>query len=67
MCEMQSSEHRFVISPVSAVAHLQRERSEQPLRSHTRPRLNCQLSLDEVPLILTNVSIIIILYTFKNK
>lgn len=55
MFEMLTSKHGFVISPVSAVARLKRERCEQPLRSRTRPRFTCQLSLDEVPILISDV------------
>lgn len=51
-----SMQHRYVISPVSASAHLQRDRSETPLRTRSRPRLVCDLVLNEVQLTLNDVS-----------
>lgn len=48
--------HQFVLSPVSAQAHVKRNRSEKPLRSRTQPRIICDLHLEEVPLSLTDVS-----------
>lgn len=56
MHEILTSSHGFVINPVTAVAQLKRERCEQPLRSRARPRFTCQLSLDEVPILITDVS-----------
>lgn len=51
-----SMQHRYVISPVSAQAHLKRDRSETPLRTRSRPRLVCDLILNEVQLTLNDVS-----------
>jgi hypothetical protein len=48
--------HQFLLSPVSAQAHVKRNRSEKPLRSRTQPRIICDLHLEEVPLSLTDVS-----------
>ncbi|XP_034247458.1 vacuolar protein sorting-associated protein 13D isoform X2 [Thrips palmi] len=42
--------HNFLLSPVSAQAHVKRNRSEQPLRSRLQPRIVCDLHLEEVPL-----------------
>lgn len=42
--------HKFLLSPVSAQAHVKRNRSELPLRSHLEPRIVCDLHLGEVPL-----------------
>lgn len=49
-------QHRYVVSPVSARAHLKRDRSETPLRTRSRPRLVCELVLNEVQLTLNDVS-----------
>ncbi|KAJ6645642.1 Vacuolar protein sorting-associated protein 13D [Pseudolycoriella hygida] len=46
--------HQFVISPVCAQAHLKRDRSETPLRTRSRPRLVCDLILNEVQLTLND-------------
>jgi vacuolar protein sorting-associated protein 13D len=51
-----SIKHQFVLSPVSARAYIKRNRSEQPLRSRTQPRIVCDLHLEEVPLSLADVS-----------
>jgi vacuolar protein sorting-associated protein 13D len=48
--------HQFLLSPVSAQAHVKRNGSEKPLRSRTQPRIICDLHLEEVPLSLTDVS-----------
>lgn len=48
--------HNFLLSPVSAQAHVKRNRSEQPLRSRLQPRIVCDLHLEEVPLSLYDVS-----------
>ena len=52
----QFKSHRYVLSPVSAQAHVKRNRSEQPLRSRSQPRIVCDLELEEVPLSLDDVS-----------
>lgn len=49
-------QHKYLVAPVSACAHLQRNRSEQPLRSKDTPRVVCDLTLDQVPLSLVDVS-----------
>lgn len=49
-----SMQHRYIISPVSAQAHLMRDRSETPLRTRSRPRLVCDLVLNEVQLTLND-------------
>lgn len=54
-CKLTTS-HQFVVSPVCAQAHLKRDRSETPLRTRSRPRLVCDLILNEVQLTLNDVS-----------
>lgn len=54
--EFSSLAHQFIVSPVSAQAHLKRDRSETPLRTRSRPRLVCDLILEEVQLTLNDVS-----------
>ncbi|XP_071050524.1 intermembrane lipid transfer protein Vps13D isoform X2 [Onthophagus taurus] len=44
--------NHYILSPVSAQARIQRNRSEKPLRSIDTPRITCDLQLDEVPLTL---------------
>jgi len=56
MSQYMALKHQFVLSPVSAQAHIKHNRSEQPLRSRTQPRIVCDLHLEEVPLSLTDVS-----------
>jgi vacuolar protein sorting-associated protein 13D len=56
MYQHVSLKHQFVLSPVIARAYIKRNRSEQPLRSRTQPRIVCDLHLEEVPLSLTDVS-----------
>lgn len=46
----------YLIPPVSAQAHMKRNRSEKPLRSQDTPRIVCDLILKEVPIILLEVS-----------
>ncbi|CAK1582383.1 unnamed protein product, partial [Parnassius mnemosyne] len=48
------AQHRYLVAPASARARVRRERCEQPLRSRTRPRLACHLTLDCVLLNLTS-------------
>lgn len=52
-----SSKHQYIVSPVSAQAKFKRDRSEMPLRTRSRPRLTCDLVLNEVQLTLNDVSI----------
>lgn len=49
---------RHILPPVNARAHIKRDRTERPLRSINKPRIIVDLLLDEVPLSLTDVSII---------
>lgn len=51
-----SSRHEYIVSPVSAQARFKRDRSEMPLRTRSRPRLTCDLILNEVQLTLSDVS-----------
>ncbi|XP_063378533.1 intermembrane lipid transfer protein Vps13D [Cydia fagiglandana] len=45
--------HQWLLAPATATARVRRERTEQPLRSRTRPRLTAHLTLDTVLLNLT--------------
>lgn len=47
-------QHRYVISPVTAQAKLKRDRSENPLRTRNRPRLVCDLVVNEMSLTLVD-------------
>lgn len=60
--ESSSYNKHYILPPVSAQAHVRRNRSEQPLRNLDSPRIACDLQLDEVPLTLVDVSIIISLF-----
>ncbi|KAJ2952417.1 hypothetical protein O0L34_g6723 [Tuta absoluta] len=42
--------HRYMLEPASATARVRRERTAQPLRSRTRPRLSAHLTLNTVAL-----------------
>ncbi|XP_046414322.1 vacuolar protein sorting-associated protein 13D isoform X1 [Neodiprion fabricii] len=50
MSESKKGKHKHILSPVSAQAHIKRDRSERPLRSVNKPRLIVDLLLDQVPL-----------------
>ncbi|KAK5644974.1 hypothetical protein RI129_006274 [Pyrocoelia pectoralis] len=57
MVTMASNRHttfvdHYIIPPVSAEAHLKKNRSERPLRSSDTPRIVCNLNLHEVSLVL---------------
>ncbi|KAB0794994.1 hypothetical protein PPYR_11833 [Photinus pyralis] len=57
MVTMASNRHSnftnyFILPPVSAEAHLKKNRSERPLRSSDTPRIVCSLNLHEVSLTL---------------
>ncbi|CAG9818576.1 unnamed protein product [Phaedon cochleariae] len=51
--KLKQNNGQYIIPFVSAHAHLKRHRSTQPLRSST-PRIVCDLSLEEVPLTLSD-------------
>lgn len=51
----EAGEHQYIVSPVSATAKFRRDRSEMPLRTRSRPRLTCDLVLNEVQLTLSDV------------
>ncbi|XP_016844832.1 vacuolar protein sorting-associated protein 13D isoform X2 [Nasonia vitripennis] len=55
MNESKKQSRCYILSPVSAKAHVKRDRSERPLRSANKPRMVVDLSLDQVPLSLTNI------------
>lgn len=59
-------EHQYIVSPVSATAKFKRDRSEMPLRTRSRPRLTCDLVLNEVQLTLSDVSCSIHIINFKS-
>lgn len=46
----------YIVPSVSAQTHLKRNRSTQPLRSSSTPRIICDLILEDVPLTLADVS-----------
>uniref|UniRef100_A0A8D8MD60 Vacuolar protein sorting-associated protein 13D n=1 Tax=Cacopsylla melanoneura TaxID=428564 RepID=A0A8D8MD60_9HEMI len=54
--KQESKGHNYILSPVSAHAHLKKNLSEQPIRSKSQPRIFCDLHLDNVPLHVTDVS-----------
>ncbi|XP_046815359.1 vacuolar protein sorting-associated protein 13D isoform X1 [Vespa crabro] len=54
MNETKNLIRNHILSPVSARAHIKRDRSERPLRSLNKPRIIVDLLLDEVPLVLTD-------------
>lgn len=47
---------QYILAPVSAQAQLKRDRSERPLKSGDSPRIVCDLCLEDVPLVLVDVS-----------
>ena len=51
----KKQDKNYILSPVSAKAHVKRDRSERPLRSANKPRIVVDLSLDQVPLSITDV------------
>lgn len=56
MNKARDCDNSYILSPASARAFIKRDRSEKPLRSINRPRIVLDLSLDKVPLSITNVS-----------
>lgn len=68
--------HNYLLMPVSAQAQTKRNRSEQPLRSRTQPRITCDLKFHQVCLSLTDVKMhvfkcsivkVACMYIFKAK
>ncbi|XP_053983789.1 intermembrane lipid transfer protein Vps13D isoform X2 [Hylaeus volcanicus] len=55
MSEPKNIIKKHILSPVSARAHIKRDRSERPLRSTNKPRIIVDLLLDDVPLCITDV------------
>ncbi|XP_014236722.1 vacuolar protein sorting-associated protein 13D isoform X1 [Trichogramma pretiosum] len=55
MNESKKHAKNYILSPVSAKAHVKRDRTERPLRSAHKPRIVVDLSLDQVPLSITDV------------
>ncbi|KAL7019068.1 hypothetical protein ACKWTF_011000 [Chironomus riparius] len=47
---IKAKSHEYIIKPVSAQAKFKRDRSETPLRTRNRPRLTCNLILNEISL-----------------
>ncbi|XP_049867189.1 intermembrane lipid transfer protein Vps13D [Pectinophora gossypiella] len=50
MAQTWKATHRYLLEPASATARVRRERTAQPLRSRTRPRLTAHLTLHTVAL-----------------
>ncbi|KAI5634491.1 vacuolar protein sorting-associated protein 13D [Phthorimaea operculella] len=50
MTQTWLASHRYMLEPASATARVRRERTAQPLRSRTRPRLTAHLTLNTVAL-----------------
>lgn len=48
-------QHKYIIHPITAQAHFKRDRSETPLRTRSRPRLSCEVTVNEVNLSLDDV------------
>lgn len=46
----------FILSPVSGKANMKKNRSVDPLRSRTTPRIICDVMFDDFPVTLTDVS-----------
>lgn len=67
MSEKKNTKRKYILSPVTARAHVKRDRSEKPLRSVNKPRIIVDLLLDEVPLFLTDVSRSIHFFIFGIK
>jgi vacuolar protein sorting-associated protein 13D len=57
MNESKKQNRCYILLPVSAKAHVKRDRSERPLRSPNKSRIVLDLSLDQVPLSITDVCI----------
>ncbi|XP_076236647.1 vacuolar protein sorting 13D [Calliopsis andreniformis] len=55
MSEPKNIIKMYILLPVSARAHIKRDRSVRPLRSTNKPRIVVDLLLDDVPLCLTDV------------
>ncbi len=52
--EVSRGNHSFILNPVCATAHVTRNCSERPLNSRKTPRITCDLTLDSIPLELSD-------------
>lgn len=57
---IDNKNYHFIINPITAQAHFKRDRSETPLRTRSRPRLSCEVIVDEIHLSLSDVSFIFV-------
>ncbi|XP_037935876.1 vacuolar protein sorting-associated protein 13D [Teleopsis dalmanni] len=53
VCDVK--EHHYILSPTTARAQFKRERCKQAIRSRSRPRLSCEVTIFEVKLSLSDV------------
>lgn len=51
---------QFVLNHVSGVAHIKRNRSSEPLRSKSTPRIICDVLFNEFPIVISDVSLLVV-------
>uniref|UniRef100_A0A1I8Q4T0 UBA domain-containing protein n=3 Tax=Stomoxys calcitrans TaxID=35570 RepID=A0A1I8Q4T0_STOCA len=56
ICKIE--DHKFLTNSINASVKFKRERCKQSLRSKHRPRISCEVSLDQVKLVLNDVQYI---------
>ncbi|XP_055378948.1 intermembrane lipid transfer protein Vps13D [Condylostylus longicornis] len=61
----QDKTHRYIIQPISAKAHFKQDRSETPLRTRNRPRLSCEVTVNQIHLSLTDFQYSQIIESFR--
>ncbi|KAG8434275.1 hypothetical protein GDO86_012595 [Hymenochirus boettgeri] len=52
---MESQDHQYILNPVCTSALLKRNCSKEPLRSRHQPRIECDVCLETIPLVLSQV------------
>lgn len=52
------NEHQYFINPVNATAKFKRERCKQAIRTRTRPRICCDVFIQQIKFCFTDVSIV---------
>ncbi|KAE8593143.1 hypothetical protein XENTR_v10019000 [Xenopus tropicalis] len=52
---MESRDHQYILQPICTLALLKRNCSKEPLRSRHQPRIECDICLETIPLILSQV------------
>lgn len=52
----KSNDHQYFINPINATAKFKRERCKEPIRTRTRPRISCDVSVQQIKFSFNDVS-----------